>query len=225
MKTKSAIILPFGSIEQHSYHLPLGTDSFIAQALAEEAGKITKTIVAPLSKIGFSPGLHTKFPGTITYRSLTFINIIFDILDSLIQTGFKKILILTAHGLNFSPLKTAVLDFLDKNDAHILLCEYSELEKLKPLIEKGNGIHCTIVETSLMLYQRPDLVNMNKAVDEYNIPNYMVGKSEITQTSKSGAIANTSRSTKEKGEKYFKTAVKGLVNLIQRLENSPIIQK
>ncbi len=225
LKTKSTIILPFGSIEQHSYHLPAGTDTIIAQMLAVEVGIRTKSVVAPVIPIGFSPGLHTKFPGTISFKSQTYINLILDILDSIIKTGFKKILILTGHGLNISPIKTAVLEFLDKNDAHILLSGYWELEEVKPLLEKGDGTHCTIIETSLMLYLKSNLVDMNKAVSEYNISNYLVGKNEINIVSKSGVIADTTKSTKEKGEKYYKASINGLANLINKLENEPIIQK
>ena len=60
---KKTIILPFGSTEQHGPHLPMGTDTLIAEAIAKEAGKRSQTMVAPVVPIGFSPGLHPHFAG------------------------------------------------------------------------------------------------------------------------------------------------------------------
>ena len=117
LKHKKTIIVPFGSNEQHGPHLPLGTDTFVAERIAHEAGKRGETMVAPVIPVGFSPGLHTQFPGTITLGAKTYISMILDILGSLVRSGFRDLLLLTGHGMNWAPMKTALLEFLDTHDA------------------------------------------------------------------------------------------------------------
>ena len=67
LENDQRIILPIGSTEQHSYWLPLGTDSMVAIALAEEAAQKTNVLVAPPLWTGWSPH-HMALPGTITIR-------------------------------------------------------------------------------------------------------------------------------------------------------------
>ena len=67
LENDQRIILPIGSTEQHSFWLPLGTDSMVAIALAEEAAKKTDVLVAPPLWMGWSPH-HMALPGTITIR-------------------------------------------------------------------------------------------------------------------------------------------------------------
>src|SRR5512134_1045561 len=126
LEHKKSIIVPFGSTEQHGPHLPTGTDTFVAAHIAREAGKRTGTVVAPVMPVGFSTGLHTLFPGTITIRAQTYIDLILDMLNSIVNSGFRDILVMTGHGMNWSPLKTAMLEFLNQHDARALLLGYWE---------------------------------------------------------------------------------------------------
>ena len=73
LEQKKSIIVPFGSTEQHGPHLPTGTDTFVAAHIAREAGIGTGTVVAPAIPVGFSPGLHTLFLGTITIGAQTYV--------------------------------------------------------------------------------------------------------------------------------------------------------
>ncbi|MBN1877387.1 MAG: creatininase family protein [Anaerolineae bacterium] len=218
LERKKTIILPFGSMEQHGPHLPTGTDTFVAARLAEEVGKRTGTVVAPVIPVGFSPGVHTLFPGTITLGAHTYISLVHDILSSIVASGFRDMLVLTGHGMNWSPLKTALMEFLNTHDGRALVLGYWETEEVTALMETGDGVHCTILETSMMLYLRPELVEMNKAFDEYRQARFMLGKSDIGQVSHSGIIAETTKSTREKGEAIFEAAVTGLVKKVELFE-------
>ena len=95
-ESKGVAIVPIGSVEQHSTHLPLGTDSYVAITLAEDAGEKTKAVVVPPVWYGWSPH-HMVRPGTITIRPETLIDLTYDIIASLAQHGLKKIILINGH--------------------------------------------------------------------------------------------------------------------------------
>jgi creatinine amidohydrolase len=221
---KKSIIVPFGSTEQHGPHLPTGTDTFVAASIAKEAGHRTGTVVAPAMPLGFSPRLHTLFPGTITIGAQTYISLVLDIFESIVSSGFRDILVLTGHGMNWAPLKTAMLEFLNHHDARGWVMGYWECDEVAPLIEKGDGVHCTILETSLMLYLRPELVEMDKGLNEYRQARFMLGKKEVHQISSSGIIAETLNSSEAKGKLIFESAVNGVVRKIEMFEKGILFE-
>lgn len=224
LEHKKSIIVPFGATEQHGPHLPMGTDTFVATHIAQEAGKRTGTVVAPVMPVGFSPGLHTLFSGTITIGAQAYISLVLDILGSIVASGFRDILMLTGHGMNWPPLKTAMMEFLNNQDARGLVMGYWEDEEVSALKEEGNGVHCTILETSMMLYLRPELVQMDKGFDEYRQALFMLGKKEVGQVSSSGTIAETTKSTKEKGELIFEAAVRGIVKRVELFDEGRLFE-
>jgi creatinine amidohydrolase len=92
------VMLVLGACEQHGY-LSILTDSLVPQALADAASQETQVLVAPALNFGVSPYFLT-FPGTISFRSSTYLAVFEDLLNSLIQSGFKRFLILNGHGGN-----------------------------------------------------------------------------------------------------------------------------
>jgi creatinine amidohydrolase len=92
------IILVLGSCEQHGY-LSLMTDTKIPSAIADAASKLTQVLVAPALNFGASP-YFLAYPGTISLRITTLMNLVEDIVRSLYRHGFKKMLILNGHGGN-----------------------------------------------------------------------------------------------------------------------------
>jgi len=149
----------------------------------------------------------------------TYLPVIVDLLDGLLAAGFHDFLLLTGHGLNYSPLKTALLDLLDRRNARAVLLGCWELPEIQPLVEEGDGTHCTIMETALMLYLRPELVDMSKAVDEYRRPRFLLGRAESRQISQTGIVAETTKATSESGRRYFEAAVTGLVRVLQSFDS------
>ena len=98
IKTDDRLMLVLGACEQHGY-LSLETDTKIPLALADAASKITGIPVAPPLNFGCSPYFLT-YPGTISLRLSTYLQVIEDILRSVHGYGFRKILILNGHGGN-----------------------------------------------------------------------------------------------------------------------------
>ncbi len=214
LEGKKTVIVPCGSTEQHGLHAPLGTDAITSFEIAKEAGKRAATVVAPVLSFGFSPGLHCTFPGTVSLRGTTLIAVVEDLLESLLRSGFFEIMFLSGHGMNMGPLNTAVGDFLNYNDAHIIVAGYWDLPEFKALLEDGEGVHATVSETAMVLYLYPELVDMSKAVHEQNSIPYYMGRSEVRSISKTGVIANPTLADAEKGKRYFEAAVEGVVNLL-----------
>jgi creatinine amidohydrolase len=98
LKNEDRIIVVFGACEQHGY-LSLQTDTKIPLALADAASARMNVIIAPEITVGVSP-YFLSYPGTLSIRSEIYIQFVADILGSLYQTGFRRILILNGHSGN-----------------------------------------------------------------------------------------------------------------------------
>ena len=98
LKQDDRIMLILGSCEQHAY-LSLLTDVKIPLALADAASQQTGVLVAPELNFGASP-YFLAYPGTISLRIATLMDIVEDLIRSLYGQGFRRILVLNGHGGN-----------------------------------------------------------------------------------------------------------------------------
>ena len=98
LQTDDRCIVPLGSTEQHAY-LSLSVDSLLAERVALDAAEPLGVPVFPVLHYGVAPYFRA-YPGTVTLRVETYIQIIRDILDSLRDTGFKRIVLVNGHGGN-----------------------------------------------------------------------------------------------------------------------------
>lgn len=96
------VIFPAGAIEQHGPHGVFGTDSFLAQLVAENLAIRLNALIAPLMPYGLSSS-HMNFKGTISLTPETFTMIARDVLSSLIHHGFKKIVVMNGNEPNYYP--------------------------------------------------------------------------------------------------------------------------
>jgi creatinine amidohydrolase len=92
------IVLPVGSTEQHGY-LSLGTDAILAGRVAVEAAEPLGVPVLPTLPFGMSP-YFTEYPGSMSLRMSTYIEVIRDLLDVLAGQGFRRIALVNGHGGN-----------------------------------------------------------------------------------------------------------------------------
>ncbi len=110
-------VLPLGSTEQHAY-LSLSTDSILAERVAVEAAEPLGVAVFPVVAYGITP-YFMAYPGTISLRVNTYLQVIHDILESLTQHGFKRLVIVNGHGGN-TPAQSVCGEFMrDYSNVHI----------------------------------------------------------------------------------------------------------
>ncbi len=110
-------VLPIGSIEQHA-GLSLATDAILAERVAAEAAEPLGVPVFPALPYGLTP-YFTSFAGTITLRVATYAAVLRDILDSLKQIGFRRVLIVNGHGGNQPAAALAREWMMDNPDARV----------------------------------------------------------------------------------------------------------
>ncbi|MFZ1201371.1 MAG: creatininase family protein [Desulfobacterales bacterium] len=103
---KDVVLVPVGSVEQHSPYGLIGTDFIAAEAIARTVGDDLELLVAPTVCYGVSPH-HMAFKGTIALSPATLMAMAADIVRSLVAHGFRRILFINGHGGNIVPLKTA----------------------------------------------------------------------------------------------------------------------
>src|SRR6476660_7785348 len=102
-------VLPLGSTEQHAY-LSLSVDSILAERLAIDAAEPFGVPVFPVMAYGITPYFRA-FPGTISLRVQTYLAAVRDVLDSIHEHGFKRVLIVNGHGGNV-PAQGLVAEWL-----------------------------------------------------------------------------------------------------------------
>ena len=224
-REKTIIILPIGSCEQHSLHLPLGMDSYSAQTLSKDiALKLNgRAFVLPPIWYGASEH-HMDFDGTITVRHETLIELVRDIAYSINKHGFKNLVIINGHGGNTSPLDVALRKIREEIGLKIVLINPWELitKEIESTIESDIWGHACEFETSEALWIIPDKVRTEEIVDpEINMEMHEKIKNthipwhtiEITNT---GSIGYPTKATKEKGKKIYEAMVEKTLEMIKK---------
>jgi creatinine amidohydrolase len=172
------VVIPAATLEDHGYHLPIDTDVRLVEAVVTgaidrfNAQGEAKALLFPTQVHGYTPH-HMDFPGTVTLRWDTFVDSLVQCGASLCRHGFDRILIVNGHGSN-APLvnMAARLINLEHPGAVCASSFYLNGERAQEVIagvrrsQRGGMAHACELETSLSLALRPDLVQMDKAVDE-----------------------------------------------------------
>jgi len=237
-KSKGVAIVPVGSTEQHGYHLPLGTDTYVAITLAEAAAKETNVVVTPPIWFGWSPH-HMVLPGTITIRPEVLSEYLYDVIESLNHHGLDKIIVINGHRIvNITWMQIAAEKAQRKLGVKVKIFDPAYMSK--EIIEKldfGDVGHAEEIETSHMMDRYPEFVHLEKAVDNpikgkklYSVdPSYEKDTlcyvpSSIEEAKKhvdlaGGVNGEPTKASKEKGKIYHDHLVKNLVKVIEDLQS------
>lgn len=216
---KSAI-LPVGSTEQHGPHLPLGTDSLIAQKISRALAEELKADTVPGLNYGVSHE-HADFPGTVSIPPETLLRTVRETCENLLRS-YQRVIIINAHGGNTNTLRSL------QDERVILIDLFDTLREVLTDIretEVGGVCHACEVETSLMLHLEPSMVNRKKITEE--IVRYVPHLDPQSESpapngwktinySKSGVIGDPTKATPEKGEKIFNTLIETMVKTLKK---------
>jgi len=216
-------ILPVGCVEAHGPHLPLTTDSIIAEAIAKEVGKKLRAFVLPVFHYGTLWSLK-DFPGSTWIERDTLTKAIYEIGAALANHGFKVFVVINAHIGNADSIKEGVRklikDFPQLNvlvfNPDIIFEAAKKHTESKPWYKMY--YHAEEIETSLLLYIKPDTVRLNRAVREYpSIPDNMDYKFiPWKQLTRSGVIGDPTVATMDKGKKIFEEIVNRIVEAVEK---------
>lgn len=171
----ATVILPLGATEQHGPHLPLGTDTCRAAALAERLAERLPALVAPVIPIGCSDE-HGGFAGLLSLEAETLAAVILDCARRMIDWGVQCLVVLSAHGGNGRALALAETRLRRElpalavwiPDAMTICGEAVQAiaaEAALPLT--ALGLHAGEWETSELLRLHPEQVRMDRAVSGY----------------------------------------------------------
>ena len=169
-KSAGVCLLPMGILEKHGPHLPLGTDIFECRKIAQTAAEQEYCVVFPTYYTGqINEARHQ--PGTIAYSSELIWKVLQETCDELSRNGMKKIIIVNGHGGNNDFLKFFFMSQLHSPKDYVLVffqpSESPETsKKIAALRQTNTGGHADEMETSMMRYIRPDLVQTERAGTE-----------------------------------------------------------
>ena len=167
IKKNTMIIIPIGTTEEHGRHLPVEADAIIAKmfgdgiAQAMEKENIPVLVTRPIY-YGYSMNIVQNWPGTIKIRTRVFMDYIYDMIDTIIGMGFKKVVLLDCHGNHDGLLRTIMREIADKHNNFICTLSPGKLcgptyDRLKK--DPAGDIHGGEYETSMILAYDPSLVN------------------------------------------------------------------
>jgi creatinine amidohydrolase len=201
----AVVVIPIASLEQHANHLPVNTDSNIVSTIAQRAARAVQAfpvLVLPPVWTGYSPH-HMAYPGSVTLKYHTFVEVLTQVASSVHAHGFRKILLLNGHGGN-SPIVAGMRTKLEHEDGFSVVGQdYWNIpgmpEAMRSLCPTDKGFigHAGEFETSAQLHLQPELVETREAAWA------------------PGGFGDPSTATEEKGRRLIEAAVEALVRLLR----------
>jgi creatinine amidohydrolase len=227
-------VLPVGTVEQHGPHLPLVTDVLTASEMSRRAVERMPEEALLLPPVYYSFNEHhMDFPGTIAVEGPTIVNYVTDIGRSLAHHGFRKILLVNGHGSNVPFLDVAARNITNRTEAICAMVSWWSLipkelfHELRESQYPGGMAHGCELETSVLLYLRGDLVQMEKAEcdisfrpTEFFYWDLEAGSPVFFQEwfsrySRTGTVGDPTKASRQKGERFVVAVVDRMVDLLR----------
>lgn len=235
---EKVVIAPIGHTEQHGYHSPLSTDTIIIEAVGEGGAAAVPGQAVSLPVFPYGVSTHRRsFPGTFNVGGRTFEDFWLSVVDVLVDRGFSRFYLISGHGGNSSFLVNVVKYAGEKYPDIFCATSFlylsgpkgvAALESQRQSPMGGMGHACEL-ETSLLLHLRPNLVHLDRAVDEMDFittPSYymdwieggaLVANPPWKDDTHTGAYGAGSLGTAEKGAYWLKVAVEEKVDHVAEI--------
>ena len=222
LKLTRTVYIPFGSVEEHGYHLPLSTDTIQAYEVGKRAAEMIPLFVAPPVHYGCcrSTACH---PGTISISTKTLKALLKDLVRSFHVHGMRNFIILTGHagGSHRMALQDAgeelIIELLDIRMAVVTEYELAK-DAGRELVETAGDAHAGEIETSRIMHSHPQLVT---GTGEREFPKFPLGILVRNKRKywENGVWGDPTKATAEKGQKIEALVVNKVVELAKALEN------
>jgi len=232
------VVLPTAATEQHGPHLPLATDRMIGEHFCRSLHEAIPdgVLILPAIGVGCSEH-HMDFPGTLTLTHKTFIQQVQAYCKSVVQHGFRNIIILNSHGGNQGAGQSALEIFGRRHpQCRIAFASWwqlanAELKKISDTGPGGTG-HAGELETSVMLLIAPQLVDTGAIAPKGNRSTFDWAEGDLLhgprvslyrtfkQRTQNGAMGDPGAGSREKGERITKAVTKALNKVVRDLRES-----
>jgi creatinine amidohydrolase len=222
------IFIPIGHTEQHGHHLPLNTDSVIIDAIAKGVIAAASKRAAALPVMPYGVSTHRQaFAGTLNVGGRAFEDFWLAVVDQLVWRGCQLIYLISGHGGNCSFLVNIAKYAGERHRRIFCATTWLYLSGVKGIAalaelrssETGGMGHAGELETALMLHLRPELVHMDRVIDEIDFistPSYymdwveggsLVANPPWDDDTATGAYGAGSMATARKGELWLQAAI------------------
>jgi len=200
------VLLALGAVEEHGPHLPLGTDTFAAEAFSTRIAEAAGLIELPVLPYGQVWSLE-HFDGSLSISDETLVALITEIAGGLARVGVKGLVLYSAHLGNTAAMKKATRALEQIGGLPAISMAYPGLTSVAAQVRESPQSHPTIMhadelETSILLALRGDVVHMERAVAEYpKFPSYFDSAPVRWDTvTTSGVFGDATVATAAKGE-------------------------
>jgi creatinine amidohydrolase len=231
---KTIAILPVAATEQHGPHLPVMTDTAIADGmialLKDGLPAELSVLVLPVQAVGKS-NEHLLSPGTLSLSAETLQHVLVEIGEGVYRAGLRKIILANSHGGNASVLTTVARELRVRFGMLAVATHWRWFglpDKMYDAVEARHGIHAGDIETSLMLSFRRDLVHMDEVKNFVSTAIAMENEFKhlgptgshafgwIAQDlNTDGAVGDAGNATVEKGSKTAEHQIEGFIALLR----------
>jgi len=241
-KEDRVVVVPIGTLEDHGPHLPIDTDVRIIETICAGAcARVAEQVVLlPAVTHGYSPH-HRDFPGSINIRWNVFVEHLRDIAESLVQHGFRRLILANGHGSNM-PLVNMAARLTIVDHPEVICCDYfylytpagrKAIESIRESEFPGGMAHACELETSIYLAVAPELVQMDKAEKDIGQPpsdyfymDWFDGPGSMMEywstLSRTGTMGDPTLATAEKGRVVLDAAVDELVMVVGEMKRREI---
>lgn len=205
--------------KEHGKHLPLNNDWLMAEYFKRRVLEKSDVVFAPTINYSFYPAF-LEYPGSTSLRFETARDMVVDLCRSLAKYGPKRFYILNTGISTIKPL-TQAREELAKDAIEMRFTDLSRFDAIEKKVRTSGGTHADEIETSMMLYIAPSVVNMKKATRDLNEskPGGLTRDRNKPGTySPTGAWGDPTLATRAKGKVVVEEMVDAIVKEIQELQ-------